>query len=172
MGFSAVHTAAGGGKVAPFFRFPALQYPPQLLSYLAERNIGVFSTDIDSFDFKMRKPEQVIDSVMRKLEKHGKGIILMHDFQRPTAQALPELLRQLKDGGYKVVHMVSRSPVGGRQFGPAQVFIDLNQRGLIVTGGGVADFGTDGFVPALARRFETMKARDQFITGAAPPNDN
>ena len=46
---------------------------------------------------------------------------------------------------------------GGRQFGPAQVFIDLNQRGLIVTGGGVADFGTDGFVPALARRFETMK---------------
>ena len=35
----------------------------------------------------------------------------MHDFQRSTAQALPELLRQLKDGGYKVVHMVSRSPV-------------------------------------------------------------
>ena len=61
---------------------------------------------------------------------------------------------------------------GGRQFGPAQVFINLNQRGLIVTGGGVADFGTDGFVPALARRFETMKARDQFIAGAAPPNDN
>ena len=47
MGISAVHMAAGGGKVAPFFRFPALQHPPQLLSYLAERNIGVFSTDID-----------------------------------------------------------------------------------------------------------------------------
>ena len=40
MGNSAVHMAAGGGKVAPFFRFPALQHPPQLLSYLAERNIG------------------------------------------------------------------------------------------------------------------------------------
>ena len=47
MGISAVHVAAGGGKVAPFFRFPALQHPPQLMSYLAERNIGVFSTDID-----------------------------------------------------------------------------------------------------------------------------
>ena len=81
------------------------------MSYLAERNIASFSTDIDSFDFKLRKPEQVIDSVMRKLEKHGKGIILMHDFQHATAQALPELLHQLKDGGYKVVHMVSRSPV-------------------------------------------------------------
>jgi peptidoglycan/xylan/chitin deacetylase (PgdA/CDA1 family) len=110
MGISALH-AAVAGPISSFFRFPDLQHPPALLSYLAERNIATFSTDIDSFDFKMRKPEQVIDSVMRKLEKHGKGIILMHDFQRPTAQALPELLRQLKDGGYKVVHMVSRSPV-------------------------------------------------------------
>ena len=110
MGISALH-AAVAGPISSFFRFPDLQHPPALLSYLAERNIATVSTDIDSFDFKMRKPEQVIDSVMRKLEKHGKGIILMHDFQRPTAQALPELLRQLKDGGYKVVHMVSRSPV-------------------------------------------------------------
>ena len=45
--------------ISPFFRFPALQHPPELVSYLAERNIAMFSTDIDSFDFKMRKPEQV-----------------------------------------------------------------------------------------------------------------
>jgi peptidoglycan/xylan/chitin deacetylase (PgdA/CDA1 family) len=110
MGVSAVHVAVAG-PVAPFFRFPALQHPPELLSYLAERNIASFSTDIDSFDFKMRKPQQVVESVMRKLEKQGKGIILMHDFQRATAEALPELLRQLKAGGYKVVHVVPRSPV-------------------------------------------------------------
>ena len=110
MGISALH-AAVAGPISSFFRFPALQHPPELLSYLAERNIATFSTDIDSFDFKMHKPEQVIGSVMRKLEKHGKGIILMHDFQRATAQALPELLHQFKDGGYKVVHVVSRSPV-------------------------------------------------------------
>src|SRR5262249_54054313 len=40
MGISAVHMAAGGGKVAPFFRLPALQHPPPLMFYLAERNIG------------------------------------------------------------------------------------------------------------------------------------
>jgi peptidoglycan/xylan/chitin deacetylase (PgdA/CDA1 family) len=108
MGNSAVHLAAGGGKVAPFFRFPALQHPPQLMSYLAERNIGVFSTDIDSRDFKLHKPEDVIKSVMNQLEKHGKGIILMHDFKRHTAEAMPELIRQLKAGGYKVVHMVPK----------------------------------------------------------------
>ncbi len=108
MGNSAVHLAAGGGKIAPFFRFPALQHPPQLMSYLAERNIGVFSTDINSRDFKLHKPEDVIKSVMSQLEKHGKGIILMHDFKHHTAEAMPELIRQLKAGGYKVVHMVPK----------------------------------------------------------------
>ncbi len=107
MGASAVHMAAGV-PIAPFFRFPSLQHPPAMLIYLGERNIATFSTDIDSFDFRMHKPEQVIKSVMTKLEKRGKGIILMHDFQRGTAEALPELLRQLKAGGYKVVHMVPR----------------------------------------------------------------
>ena len=110
MGVSAVH-AAVAGPIAPFFRFPDLQHSPAVLSYLGERNIATFSTDIDSFDFKMRRPEQVIHSVMRKLEKHGKGIILMHDFRHATAEALPEIIRQLKDRGYKVVHMVPRAPV-------------------------------------------------------------
>ena len=79
--------------------------------YLAERNVGVFSTDIDSRDFKLHKPEDVIKSVMNQLEKHGKGIILMHDFHRNTAEALPELIRQLKAGGFKVVHMVPKGEV-------------------------------------------------------------
>ena len=48
---------------------------------------------------------------MTKLEKNGKGIILMHDFQHATAEAMPELLRQLKAAGYKVVHMVPKQPV-------------------------------------------------------------
>jgi hypothetical protein len=48
---------------------------------------------------------------MRKLEKQGKGIVLMHDFQKHTAEALPELLRKLKAGGYKVVQMKAKAPV-------------------------------------------------------------
>jgi peptidoglycan/xylan/chitin deacetylase (PgdA/CDA1 family) len=110
MGISAVHSAVAG-PISPFFRFPALQHPPELLSYLAERSIASFSTDLDSFDFKMRKPQQVIESVMHKLQKQGKGIILMHDFQHATAEAMPELIHQLKAGGYKVVHVVPRAPV-------------------------------------------------------------
>jgi 3-dehydroquinate dehydratase len=82
-----------------------------MVTYLGTRNIAIFSTDLDSFDFKLRKPEQVVKSVMSKLEKHGKGIILMHDFQRATSEAMPQLLAELKAGGYKVVHMKARSAV-------------------------------------------------------------
>jgi peptidoglycan/xylan/chitin deacetylase (PgdA/CDA1 family) len=110
LGVSAVHHAVDG-PIAPFFRFPDLQQPPALLSYLGSRNIATFSTDIDSFDFKMHRPEQVVDSVISKLKKRGKGIVLMHDFKPATAAALPELLRQLQANGFKVVHMVPNAPV-------------------------------------------------------------
>jgi len=109
-GLSAVRMAIGT-QGAPFFRFPALRHPPEMVTYLGTRNIGIFSTDFDSFDFTMRKPEQIVKSVMTKLEKRGKGIILMHDFQQHTAEALPEILRQLKAGGYKIVHMKPKESV-------------------------------------------------------------
>jgi len=106
---SAVKWALGDqGQESPFFRFPALRHPPELVTYLGERNIAIFSTDMDSFDFKMRKPDQVVKSVMAKLQKHGKGIVLMHDFQHATSEAVPQLLAELKAGGYKIVHMKAR----------------------------------------------------------------
>ena len=110
-GIAAVSIALGNKPVGSFVRFPALRHPPELLKYVGVRNLGVFSTDFDSFDFKMRKSDQVVKSVMTRLEKHGKGIILMHDFQHPTAEAVPEILKQLKAGGYKVVQIVSKTPV-------------------------------------------------------------
>jgi peptidoglycan/xylan/chitin deacetylase (PgdA/CDA1 family) len=103
-GISAVRWAVGG-PTAPYFRFPALKHPPELVTYLGERNVGIFSTDFDSFDFKMRKPEQVRQAVAAKLKKFGKGMILMHDFQQATAAATADLLNDLKAGGYKVVFM-------------------------------------------------------------------
>ena len=109
-GFSAVKWALGTAP-SPFFRFPALQHPPAMVTYLGTRNIAMFSCDVDSFDFKSRNAQQVIDNVMNKLDKLGKGIILMHDFQKHTAEALPELLRRLKAGGYKVVQMKAQAPV-------------------------------------------------------------
>lgn len=103
-GMSAVKRAVGG-PVAPFFRYPALKDTPHTMQHLATRNVAVFSTDIDSFDFKFRSGEGMVKAVMAKLEKKGKGILLMHDIQPGTAKAVPELLRELKAQGYKIVHM-------------------------------------------------------------------
>jgi peptidoglycan/xylan/chitin deacetylase (PgdA/CDA1 family) len=109
-GVSAVALSLGSAP-APFFRFPALRHPPELVTYLGERNIAMFSTDLDSFDFKARRPEQVVKTVMSKLNKNGKGIVLLHDFQPQTAEAIPQLLKELKDKGFKIVHMRAKTPV-------------------------------------------------------------
>ena len=128
-GIAAVSIALGNQPVGPFFRFPALRHPPELLKYVGDRNLGVFSTDLDSFDFKMRKPEQVVASVMKKLEQKGKGIVLMHDFQQATAHAAADLLKKLKDGGYKVVQIVGKTPVE-----PQKEYVDLVLKEM---GGGI-----------------------------------
>jgi peptidoglycan-N-acetylglucosamine deacetylase len=109
-GNSAVKFALGTAP-APFFRFPELQHNQAAMAYLGTRNIAMFSCDLDSFDFRAKNPEQIITTVMTKLEKQGKGIILMHDFQKHTAEAMPELLRRLKAGGYKVVFMKPKAPM-------------------------------------------------------------
>src|SRR5204863_7267132 len=103
-GFSAVKLALGAAP-SPFFRFPQLQHGPAAVAYLGSRNVAIFSCDVDSFDFKAKDATQIINSVMTKIDKAGKGIILMHDFQKHTAEALQFLLPRLKDGGYRVVQM-------------------------------------------------------------------
>jgi peptidoglycan/xylan/chitin deacetylase (PgdA/CDA1 family) len=128
-GLAAVSIALGNKPVQPFFRFPALRHPPEMMKYLADRNVGIFSTDLDSFDFRTRKPEQVVANVMKKLEKNGKGIILMHDFQPATAAATPELLKRLKDGGYKVVQITGKTPTE-----PKKEYVDMVMKEI---GGGI-----------------------------------
>jgi peptidoglycan/xylan/chitin deacetylase (PgdA/CDA1 family) len=109
-GISAVHRAVGE-PIAPFFRFPTLVDTPEAVAYLGKRNIAVFSTDIDSFDFKPQTADHLVKSLMQKLDKRGKGIILMHDIHKTTAKAVPMLLAELKSKGYKIVHMTAKSHV-------------------------------------------------------------
>ncbi|MCK1543027.1 polysaccharide deacetylase family protein [Bradyrhizobium sp. 147] len=108
-GFSAVRFALGTNP-APFFRFPQLQHNPAMVTYFGTRNVAMFSTDIDSFDFrKGATPEKIVETVMTRLDKLGKGIILMHDFQKHTGEAMPGLLARLKAGGYKIVQMKAKT---------------------------------------------------------------
>ena len=102
---------AVGAPISSFFRYPYLRDSQATLAYLGSRNVAMFSTDVDSFDFKRQTAEKLVENIMKKLEKNGKGIILMHDIQPHTAKALPALLAALKTGGYKVVNMKSKDDV-------------------------------------------------------------
>ena len=105
-----VQEVGAGAAPSPFFR-PGAPAPPTMVTYLGERNISMWSCDLDSFDFKSRTAQKIVDTVMSKLEKNGKGIILMHDFQKHTAEALPEIMKRLKAGGYKVVQVKAKAPL-------------------------------------------------------------
>jgi peptidoglycan-N-acetylglucosamine deacetylase len=126
-GNSAVRRAVGG-PVSPFFRFPTLKDTPEAVTYLGTRNIAMFSTDIDSFDFKPQPAEKIVKVVMAKLEKNGKGIVLMHDIHKTTAKAVPMLLAELKAKGFKIVHLKAKGEL--KTLAEYDAAIDKDAKGL------------------------------------------
>jgi peptidoglycan-N-acetylglucosamine deacetylase len=96
---------------APFFRYPYLSSSKVSEDYFKARNIGQFAVDIDSNDWRVRSSAPVVARVMAGLKARGRGIILMHDIHKWTADAVPSLLAKLKAGGYKVVLIKAKTPV-------------------------------------------------------------
>lgn len=130
-GVSAV-VRATGTPVAPFFRYPYLRDSQATMAHLASRNIAVFSTDVDSFDFRRQSPERLVKTTMQRLNKKGKGILLMHDIQPRTAAAMPALLKALKKEGYKIVHMTAKDNV--KTLAEYDAMIEKDVKGLPAVG--------------------------------------
>ena len=106
-GFEAVETAFGHPAKQPaFFRFPGFASSPALLDWLEKRGIVVVGADLWASDWNPMSPAQELRLVLARLEAAHGGIVLFHDTKRQTAAMLPALLRSLKAGGYRVVHMV------------------------------------------------------------------
>lgn len=110
LGFSAV-AAAAGQPIAPFFRFPFLADTKAMLGYTQTRQLGIFSIEIDSLDYKSKSAPAVHHEILAQLAAAGKGILLFHDIQPATAHALPGLLDALREKGYKVVHLKPKAMV-------------------------------------------------------------
>jgi peptidoglycan-N-acetylglucosamine deacetylase len=110
-GIAAVETAMGDPKaVAPFFRIPGLSRSDALDSFLASQSLVTWSADVVADDwFRRITPQQIVKRAMQRLDAKGRGILLLHDIHPATALALPNLLKELKElkeHGYKVVHVV------------------------------------------------------------------
>lgn len=98
--------AEGDTPRTPFFRYPYLASSKATDKLLRKRGLIAFGANIDSRDWEAGSADKVHDKIMKLLKREGKGIVLMHDIQNRTAKMLPRLLRSLKHGGYKVVHIV------------------------------------------------------------------
>jgi peptidoglycan/xylan/chitin deacetylase (PgdA/CDA1 family) len=90
----------------PFFRFPGFASSPALLDRMSDRGIVVFGADIWASDWLPMSPEAELEKLMSRIEKAGRGIVLLHDTKAQTAHMLPVLLRALKKRGYRIVHVV------------------------------------------------------------------
>ena len=90
----------------PFFRFPGFADTPGLLGTLAARNIAVFGADLWASDWIPMTPAAELHLLMARLDRAGRGIILLHDTKQQTAAMMPAFLDALKTGGYHVVSMV------------------------------------------------------------------
>jgi peptidoglycan/xylan/chitin deacetylase (PgdA/CDA1 family) len=93
--------------LAPFFRIPGLARSDAIEKELADRSLVVFSSDTVADDWHRRiRSADIVRLAVSRLEARGRGILLLHDIHRTTADALPELLGKLKAAGFHVVHIV------------------------------------------------------------------
>jgi peptidoglycan/xylan/chitin deacetylase (PgdA/CDA1 family) len=102
-------TAAALGKpkeLAPFFRFPGLGRTDPVEGYLASRGLMVWSADFPADDWKRISASEIVHRALRRLEAKGKGVLLLHDIHPATALALPAIFKELKERGYRIVHVV------------------------------------------------------------------
>lgn len=113
-GIASVGAALGDpDEVAPFFRIPGFGRSKAVEDALAARSLVVFCADADADDWLRHiTPKQIVERAMSRLEKRGGGILLLHDIHPWTIAALPELLKELKENGFHVVHIVPPAPRG------------------------------------------------------------
>ena len=94
---------------APFFRFPYLSENQAVNRHLAGKGYGVFAIDVDSKDYKFSSTNSLVNRVMSELKRQGdRGIILLHDIKKVTANGIGPLLDRLHQDGYKLVHIKGR----------------------------------------------------------------
>ena len=91
----------------PFFRFPGFADTADLRSWFATNNVGIFGVDLWASDWVKMTPDEELKLILSRLEKQKRGMLLFHDIHPWTAAMMPAFLRELKQRGYHVVHMVA-----------------------------------------------------------------
>jgi peptidoglycan/xylan/chitin deacetylase (PgdA/CDA1 family)/uncharacterized caspase-like protein len=92
---------ATGRTPSALFRFPYGARNAQTLSALDALKLRSMMWNIDSMDWADPVPKSIAQRVLDQVSQYGRGIVLFHDIQAKTVQALPAVLDQLAAEGYR-----------------------------------------------------------------------
>lgn len=172
-GFAAVAMAAGQ-PIAPFFRFPGLSDSGFLLDHLQKRGIASFTVDVVSNDSYIGDPRRLAQTTLQRIEQRNGGIVLFHDIKASTAKALPVILGELVQRGYRVVHLKPAKPVQplttydvelGQML--AKVEVAAGKRPLVPFFGAASTLRTEGISTAPVTRLSS-EPKPRIIASLAP----
>jgi peptidoglycan/xylan/chitin deacetylase (PgdA/CDA1 family) len=180
-GFASLRSALGNPKaVSPFFRIPGLLRQSSVEQYLTAHGYMTWSVDFSADDWTRISAQEVAKRAISRIEARGRGILLLHDIQPATALAFPEILREIKARGYKIVHVVPATPDRPKtvtlpeQWAVRRTVEQKVWPRTLVMGEfptpvlsaptpasfGIEDLGPKGIKVALAETFERKPARD------------
>jgi peptidoglycan/xylan/chitin deacetylase (PgdA/CDA1 family) len=107
-GIEAVAAALGdSADVAPFFRVPGFLTSKSTEAALASRGLMTWSADFAADDWRRISSAEIVKRALSRIEARGRGILLLHDIHQHTVDALPIILKELKERGYKIVQIVA-----------------------------------------------------------------
>ncbi len=88
------------GKQCRFLASPYGEQGKQLMQVVSSLDYDLIMWSIDTIDWQRPSPDTIVKRVLNRL--HNDAIVLMHPTE-PTVKALPEMLKGLKEQGYKMV---------------------------------------------------------------------
>ena len=89
------------GEYPLLYRGPYGEYNNMLIEMLHEANMYYIQWDADSLDWKDPDPEDLVKNVTQKVQSGS--IVLLHNGAKNTPAALDDIIKNLKNEGYKFV---------------------------------------------------------------------
>lgn len=90
----------GDGRTQTF-RPPYGARNDKVLAEIDQHKLRSVIWNVDSEDWADPVPQSVAHRVIQEVEAHGHGIVLMHDIHAVTVEALPIIIAELKQRGYR-----------------------------------------------------------------------
>lgn len=88
-----------------YFRPPLGLTSPKYTKMLDKVNYQSIGWTYRSFDTMIDDKKTLIDKTIKAIKSNNKSILLFHDTKNTTIEALPEILKYIKDNGIKVANL-------------------------------------------------------------------